>query len=79
MLKGLPPPEMRGDSKAGPSLSCEEGEWAVGALGAGLLACRLEFQPCSVGLAGDRPRPSGLAGNTPHPCKFPQSGKMAHF
>lgn len=38
VLKGMPPPEMQGDSKAGPSLSCEEGEWAAEALGAGLLA-----------------------------------------
>lgn len=38
VLKGMPLLKCRGDSKAGPSLSCEEGEWAVGTLGAGPLA-----------------------------------------
>lgn len=41
----------------------------------------LEFQPCSAGLAGETTGPGlgDLKRNIPHPCKFPQSGKTAHF
>ena len=64
----------RGDSKAGPSLSCalaegqlEEGEW-VWTESSTLAGFRLEFQPCSVwgGQGDDRPRSLGTCSET-HP------------
>lgn len=62
VLKGIPLLNCRGDSKAGPSLSCREGEWAGGSPGSRPAGCI--WNPAlqlGAGRGGDGPRPPGLA------------------
>lgn len=76
-----PLPRCRGDSKAGPSLSCEEGEWVGRSTGSQPTGCRLEFQPCSAGLAGETTgQASGTRSETdPTPASFLSLGKRHIF
>lgn len=81
VLKGMPPPEKQGGEGGGlqgwpfPFLRGrgEEGEWAAGALGAGLLAAGWNSSLAARGWPVTGP---GLrdSASVPRPCKFPQSG-----
>lgn len=73
VLKGMPPPEKQGgggDCEAGPSLSCEEGEGAAGALGAGLLAAGWNSSVAARGWSAMGPGLRGLV-SAPAPASFP--------
>ena len=82
VLEGTPLLRCRGDSKAGPSLSCEEGEWAGRHAGSPPAGCRLEFQPRSA-VRGwpvrHRPEPLGLGETDPTPASFLSLGKRHTF